>query len=90
MMNVAFTHHGDDCTFEALLKKFALTDKSLRKIGEMIRDVDLEDAKFQTVEAFGLDRVFKGWARMNLTDHEILARGFQCLDALYEFLKHRK
>lgn len=87
MMGVEFTHHGEDCTFETLLKRFDLSDKALQKLGEMIHDADLEDGKFQTIEAFGLDRVFKGWGRLGLSDDEILARGFQCFDALYEFLK---
>lgn len=89
MTGVEFTHHGEDCTFETLLKRFDLKDKALRKLGEMIHDADLEDGKFQTVEAFGLDRVFKGWAKLGLTDDEILARGFPCFDALHAFLSNK-
>jgi hypothetical protein len=87
MTGVEFTHHGEDCTFETLLKRFDLKDKALKKLGEMIHDADLEDGKFQTVEAFGLDRIFKGWAKLGLSDDEILTRGFPCFDALHAFLK---
>ena len=87
MTGVEFTHHGEDCTFETLLKRFDLKDKALKKLGEMIHDADLEDGKFQTIEAIGLDRVFKGWAKLGLTDDEILSRGFPCFDALHAFLK---
>jgi hypothetical protein len=87
MTGVEFTHHGDDCTFETLLKRFDLKDKALKKLGEMIHDADLEDGKFQTIEAIGLDRVFKGWAKLGLTDDEILSSGFPCIDALHAFLK---
>lgn len=87
MQGVEFTHHGDDCTFETLLKRFDLKDKALRRLGEMIHDADLEDGKFQTIEAIGLDRVLKGWGRLGLGDDEILARGFACFDALMECLK---
>jgi hypothetical protein len=87
MMGVEFTHHGEDCTFETLLNRFALHDKALQRLGEVIHDADLEDGKFQTTEAIGLDRVFKGWGRLGFTDDEILIRGFQCFDALYEFLR---
>lgn len=89
MTGVEFSHHGEDCTFETLLKRFGLKDKALRRIGEMIHDADLEDGKYQTTEAFGLDRVFKGWARLGLTDDEILTRGFLCFDALHAFLKSK-
>lgn len=84
---VEFTHHGEDCTFETLLKRFDLKDKALKKLGEMIHDADLEDGKFQTIEAIGLDRVFKGWAKLGVPDDEILNRGFPCFDALHAFLK---
>ena len=29
MMNVEFTHHGDACTFETLLKRFAIADHAV-------------------------------------------------------------
>jgi hypothetical protein len=87
MMDVEFTHHGDDCTFETLLKRFAITDSAARRIGEMIHDADLEDGKFQRTECVGLDLLFKGWARLGLTDAEILEKGFACFDALYATLR---
>jgi hypothetical protein len=86
MMGVKFTHRGEDCTFETLLKCFGLKDPALRRLGEMVHDADLEDGKFQTTEAIGLDRVFKGWAKLGLTDDEIFQRGFSCFDALHAFL----
>jgi hypothetical protein len=55
----------------------------------MIHDADLDDARFQRVEAVGIDRVLKGWARLGLADKEILRRGFDCFDALYAFLQRR-
>lgn len=90
MMGVEFTHHGEDCTFETLIKRFGLRDAVLRRIGEMVHDADLEDGKFQTSEAIGIDRVLKGWGRLGLADEEILVRGMQCFDALYEFLKGKR
>ena len=89
MLDAEFSHHGNNCTFETLIKRFAITDKSVAKIGEMIHDADLDDAKFQRVEAIGIDRVLKGWAKEGLPDDEILRRGFECFDALYAFLQKR-
>lgn len=89
MLDAEFSHHGNCCTFETLVKRFAISDKSLAKIGEMIHDADLDDARFQRVEAVGIDRVLKGWAKEGLSDEEILRRGFQCFDALYAFLQRR-
>ena len=89
MLDAEFSHHGNHCTFETLTKRFAISDKSLAKIGEMIHDADLDDARFQRVEAVGIDRVLKGWAKKGLPDEEILRRGFECFDALYAFLQRR-
>jgi hypothetical protein len=89
MLDAEFSHHGNDCTFETLTRRFGISDKSLTKIGEMIHDADLDDARFQRVEAVGIDRVLKGWAKEGLSDQEILRRGFECFDALYAFLQPR-
>jgi len=82
-----FSHHGEDCTFETLLARFAIADKAARKIGEMVHDADIEDEKFQRPEGIGLDRIFKGWAKRGMSDEEILVRGAVCLDGLYAFLR---
>jgi hypothetical protein len=89
MLDAEFSHHGNYCTFETFTRRFAIADKSIAKIGEMIHDADLDDAKFQRVEAIGIDRVLKGWAKDGLADEEILRRGFECFDALYAFLQRR-
>ena len=89
MLDAEFSHHGNCCTFETLAKRFAISDKAVAKIGEMIHDADLDDAEFQRVECVGIDRVFKGWAKEGLPDEQILRRGFECFDALYAFLQRR-
>jgi len=87
MLDAEFSHHGEDCTFETLLKRFRIQDKAAHKIGEMIHDADLDDEKFQRTECIGIDRVLKGWAREGISDQEILRRGLQCFDGLYAFLR---
>lgn len=87
MNDVEFTHHGEDCTFETLIKRFKLTDKRLKAISEMIHDADLEDGKFQRSECIGLDRMFKGYGAMGLKDEEILKRGFEAFDGLHAVLR---
>jgi|SRR5438105_6679632 len=89
MLDAEFSHHGNNCTFETLTKRFALPDKAVAKIAEMIHDADLDDARFQRIECVGIDRVLKGWAKEGLPDEEILRRGFECFEALYAFLQRR-
>jgi hypothetical protein len=87
MPDADFTHHGDDCTFETMVKRFAIQDKTVRKIGEMIHDADLDDAKFQRIECVGIDRLLKGWAKQGFSDEELLKEGFRCFDGLHSFLR---
>lgn len=47
-----FTHRGEDCTFETMLKEFGLTDDAgLRALAEIVHDLDLKDGKFNRSEA---------------------------------------
>lgn len=87
MFDVEFTHHGDRCTFETLLQRFAMDDNHLTAIGEMIHDADLEDDKFHRPECMGIDKVLKGWAKSGLSNDELLKKGFDLFDALYGSLK---
>jgi hypothetical protein len=87
MLDADFTHHDDDCTFETLVKRFGIQDKTVRKIGEMIHDADLDDAKFQRIECVGIDRLLKGWAKQGFSDEDLLREGLRCFDGLYSFLR---
>jgi hypothetical protein len=89
ILDAEFSHHSNCCTFETLARRFSISDKAVGKIGEMIHDADLDDAKFQRVECIGLDRVLKGWGKSGMADGEILTGGFGCFDGLYEFLQRR-
>jgi hypothetical protein len=87
MFEVEFSHHGDDCTFETLVKRFNLTDQAVRKMAEMVHDTDLGDGKFQTTECVGLDRILKGWAQAGKSDEELIGLGSECFEALYQSLR---
>jgi hypothetical protein len=87
MLDAEFTHHGEDCTFETLVKRFGLDDKALLAMAEMVHEADLEDGKFGRHECIGIDRVLKGWARLGLSDEQLLEKGGECFDALYEHLR---
>jgi hypothetical protein len=87
MLDAEFSHQGEDCTFETLTKRFAMRDKAVRQIGEMIHDADLDDTRFQRVEAIGIDRVLKGWAKAGMSDHDLLRNGFTIFEGLYRHLQ---
>jgi hypothetical protein len=87
MFEVEFSHHGDYCTFETLIQRFGIRDRAVLRLAEVIHDADLEDDKFRRVEGFGIEQIFKGWAKQGLSDQEILTKGFECFDALYAQFK---
>jgi hypothetical protein len=89
MVDVEFGHHGDDCSFETLVKRFGIAERGVAKLAEVIHDADLGDGKFGRTEGTGLLAILRGWAVGNLSDDEILARGFECFDALHQAFSRR-
>jgi hypothetical protein len=87
MFEVEFSHHSDSCTFETLIERFGIRDRAVLRIAELIHDADLEDEKFHRVEGFGVEQIFKGWAKQGLADQQILFKGFECFDGLYALFK---
>jgi hypothetical protein len=79
-----FGHRGEDCTFETLCKQFAIRDRKVKRIAQIIHDADLGDEKFGRAEGVGLDRVLNGWAKQDLPDDELLKRGMELIEGLYE------
>ena len=81
-----FGHRGEDCTFETLRKEFLIRDSRVKRIAQIIHDADLGDEKFGRVEGQGLDKVLNGWAKQDLPDDELLRRGMDLIEGLYESL----
>lgn len=87
MADVEFSHHGDDCTFETLVKRFGIADKAVLRMAEMVHDADLEDEKFQRCECIGINAVLTGWARTSISDSELLEKGIECFEGLYRAVR---
>ncbi len=84
----AFTHRGEDCTFETMLKEFGLSgDAGLRALAEIVHDLDLKDGKFNRSEAVGLGAVIRGLADTFKDDRKLAQHCRPVFDGLYELLK---
>jgi hypothetical protein len=81
-----FGHRGEDCTFETLYKQFSIRDRKVKRIAQIVHDADLADEKFGRSEGLGLDKVLNGWAKQDLPDDELLQRGMDLIEGLYESL----
>lgn len=83
MFEAEFTHEGDRCTFETLVRRFQLDDPALAQIAEVVHDIDLRDGKFDRDDAPGIERVLAGIAAAHADDGSRLERGAALFDDLY-------
>src|SRR5262245_19444085 len=72
MFGVDFTHHGDDCTFETLCRRFNLGDSAIVRLGQLVHDIDLKDAKFGAPESATITAMIDGLQLTHADDHDLL------------------
>src|SRR2546425_365178 len=87
MYGAEFTHHGEDCTFETMLKRFGLNgSKGLNEIAEVVHDIDLKDDKFHRLEAAGLNAIISGLSETLRNDRKLVQQCSAIFDGLYSLL----
>jgi hypothetical protein len=84
MRGVELGHHGDDCTFETILRRHELADPVLWHIAEVVHEADLDDERYDAPEAAGLDVLVRGLS-MTRDDEQVLALTAPLFDGLYEY-----
>ena len=84
MYGSEFTHHGENCTFETLMKAFDLKDTALQSIAEIVHDIDLKDNKYGRKEAEGIAQIVTGLSQKLKDDNKLLEKGLEIFDALYQ------
>jgi hypothetical protein len=86
MRGVELSHHGGDCSFETILRRYQLDDPVLWDLARIVHEADLADDRYDAPEAPGLDVVLRGLS-MVAVDEEIIALTGRVFDGLYE---HRR
>jgi hypothetical protein len=89
MFAAEFTHEGDLCTFEVLLARWGREDAGLRRIAEMVHDLDLRDGKFKREETGGFAALVTGICLEHREDDARLHAGSVMLDATYRAFQQR-
>lgn len=84
MRGAAFTHVGDLCTFEVLVKSFGIKDKAVKKIAEIVHDLDVKDDKYGKPEATGVEDILAGIRKTAKNDTDGLERGMAAFEMLYQ------
>ncbi len=82
---VELTHDGPLCSFDALLKKYELTDAALHDLAVIVRGADTARPDLAP-ECAGVLAVSIGLSQLFRDDHEQLRHGFVLYDALYAWL----
>jgi hypothetical protein len=81
-------HHGQDVSFNSILKKYRLNDPALILLGEIVRAADSRP-RHPHPAGEGLRWIAHGFSKLGLSDNEILEREFVVYDALYHQCKER-
>lgn len=85
--NVELGHHGKECSFEAILKKYKLTsDPALVLLGRIVNGADTDNTLWQQAEGPGLNAVAEGFRHLGYKDdHDLNAAEWIVYDALYAY-----
>src|SRR5215216_6594223 len=69
---VELGHHGQECSFEAILKKYNLTDNAaLLLLGKIVNGADTDNTLWQQPEGPGLEAIAEGFRHLGFRDdHE--------------------
>jgi hypothetical protein len=83
---VELTHDGPLCSFDAILKKYNVTDPALQDLAVIVRGADTARLDLAP-QCAGLLAISLGLSANFNDDHEQLKHGFVMYDALYSWLK---
>jgi len=86
MMGCDISHHGDDVTFETILRRYDLADPVLWRLAEIVHQADLEDDRFDAPEAAGLDTIIRALG-MDHDDETVRTTTATILTSLETYLR---
>lgn len=87
IVGAEYTHEGDRCTFDYIIKKHNLTNDALLQIAEIVRGADTDSFNLAP-QAAGLWAISAGLSHNYKDDHEMLEIGMKIYDALYAWAKY--
>jgi hypothetical protein len=87
---VELGHHGKECSFDAIVKKYGLTsDPALMLLARIVNGADTDNSLWNQPESAGLKAVAEGFRHLGFKDdHEVNAAEWIVYDALYAYSQH--
>lgn len=89
---VEYTHYGDECTFDYIVRKHKIKDPAIKTLSVIVRGADTDRHDLSSQSA-GLWAISAGLAHNMKDDHELLEKGMMIYDSLYtwaKLLQHEK
>jgi hypothetical protein len=85
--DVELGHHGKECSFEAILKKYGFTkDVALTLLGKIVNGADTDNTVYHQPEGPGLKAIAEGFRHLGYKDdHALNAAEWIVYDALYAY-----
>ena len=83
---VELGHHGDKCSFDALIEKYKIKDAVVLELAKIVRAADTGKMEM-TSEAAGMEAIMTGFGIMSKDDHETITKANPVYDALYNNCK---
>lgn len=84
--NVEYTHYGDECTFDYIIRKHKIKDNAVKTMAVIVRGADTDRHDIAS-QASGLWAISAGLAYDIKDDHELLQKGMMIYDSLYTWAK---
>jgi hypothetical protein len=82
-----YTHQGEFCTFDYIVKKHKIIDAAVQQIAEIVRGADTDSFELAPQSA-GLWAISAGLSYNYKDDHEMLSIGMKIYDALYSWARY--
>ena len=83
---VELGHHGDKCSFDAIVEKYKIKDSALLELAKIVRAADTDNSE-TAPEGAGLSAVMTGLSIVAKDDHETIEKAKPVYDALYTYSK---
>ena len=85
--DVELGHHGEECSFDAIVKKFGIDrDPAMVLLAKIVNGADTDNSLWNQPEAAGLNAIAEGFRHLGFKDdHEINAAQWIVYDALYAY-----
>ena len=80
--NVELTHHGEKCSFDAIIEKYKVTDPAVLELAKIVRAADTDKMEMAP-EAAGLEAIMTGIGIVSRNDHETIERAIPVYEALH-------